>query len=348
MKIWIDMVTSPQVLFLRPIIAELQKRGYELILTTRHSTETVPLADRYGFAHTVIGIHGGGTLIGKGMAIALRAVKLINFTRHHAISLAISHGSYSQALAAGWDHIPMVAFQDYEGHPANHILCRVVKRVLVPNVFSKTNLKRYGASEAKIVSYGGLKENIYLSEFIPDPLFCEKVGIPSRKIIVTMRPPNLVATYHRFKNSLFDELLYFVLSHSNTFVVLLPRGSEQYRRYEKLGFSNVLIPSHVLDGPNLIFHSDLVIGAGGTMNREATVLETPVYTAFKGMLGSVDQHLIRAGKMVRIEDRTDIPKIKVCKKPKTASFPWKEKKDLVNEVVDKMLQEVENVKKVTW
>jgi len=347
-KIWIDIVTSPQVLFLCPIIAELEKRGYELLITTRHSTETVPLAERYRLAHTVIGAHGGGTLIGKGTAIALRAVKLISFVRHHTISLAVSHGSYSQALAAGWLHIPMVAFQDYEGHPANYILCRVVKRILVPNVFSKANLYRYGASEAKIESYSGLKENIYLAEFVPDPTFLETAGIPSQEIIVTMRPPNLVATYHRFKNPLFDELLNYISSHSNTFVVLLPRGSEQHRRYEGLGLSNVLIPNHVLHGPNLIYHSDLVVGAGGTMNREATVLETPVYTVFKGRPGSVDQHLIRSGKMVRIEDSTDFSKIKICKKPKAASTSWSKRQDLVNEVVDKILKEVKDVKKITW
>lgn len=112
----------------------------------------------------------------------------------------------------------------------------------------------------------------------------------------------------------------------------------QRRNYETMGLSNVLIPKCVLDGPNMIFHSDLVAGAGGTMNREATVLGTPVYTLFKGRLGSEDQHLIRSGKMVKIEDRTEIPKIKLCKKQKTTSFSWRRKQELVNDVVDKILE----------
>lgn len=331
------MATSPQVLFLRPILAELQKRGYELLITTRHSTETVPLADRYGLAHTAIGAHGGETLIGKGVAIALRAIKLMNFVRPHAISFAVSQGSYSQALAVSWLRMPLVAFQDYEGHPANHILCRVAKKVIVPNVFDKVNLYHYGASEAKIETYAGLKENVYLAEFVPDPAFLATTGIPAEKIIVTMRPPNLVAAYHRFKNPLFDELLHYVASHANTYVVLLPRGVEQRQRYEAMGLSNVLIPHQVLDGPNLIYHSDLVIGAGGTMNREATVLGTPVYTVFKGRLGSIDQHLINLGKMARIEEGNDISKIKICKKPKAASVSSSKGQDLIKEVVDKVL-----------
>lgn len=338
MKIWIDMTTSPQVLFFRPIIAELQKRGHELLMTTRHCTETVPLADRYGLMHTAIGAHGGQTLFGKGAAIALRTVKLIRFARHQAISLAVSHGSYSQALAAYWLNIPSVAFGDYEGHPAAGIVCRTARRILVPNVFCKANLYRYGASETKIEAYGGLKENVYLADFVPDPMFMERTGIPAQKIVVTMRPPNLAATYHRFGNPLFDELLNYVLSYPNTFVVLLPRGSEQRRRYEGMGLTNVLIPHEVLDGPNLIYHSDLVIGAGGTMNREATVLGTPVYSVFKGRLGSVDRLLIRSGKMVRIEDSTDVSKIKICNKPKTTSAPWRAGQDLLDEVIEKTLE----------
>jgi predicted glycosyltransferase len=102
--------------------------------------------------------------------------------------------------------------------------------------------------------------------------------------------------------------------------------------------ANVLIPKEVLDGPNLVYYSDLVIGAGGTMNREATVLGTPVYTVFKGRLGSVDQYLIESGKMVRIENASDTSKIDYCNKTYTGYGSWSQGKDLVNEVVDKILE----------
>jgi predicted glycosyltransferase len=91
-----------------------------------------------------------------------------------------------------------------------------------------------------------------------------------------------------------------------------------------------MIPKEVLNGPNLVYYSDLVIGAGGTMNREATVLGTPVYTIFKGRIGSVDQHLIESGKMVRIENTSDIPKIKYCKKKYMNYDSWNHGKGLVN------------------
>lgn len=338
MTIWIDMTTPPQVLFLRPIIAELERRGYNLLLTSRHSTETVPLADRHGLPHSVIGAHGGATLAGKAAAIMWRAARLINFVRGRGVSLAVSTSSYSQALAARCLRIPMVAFQDYEGHPANHIMCRVAKKILVPYAFSKPNLYQYGAAERKIETYGGLKENVYLADFVPDPNFLARIGLPEEKIVISMRPPSLAATYHRFENPLFDELLQYVSCQPKTFVVLLPRGYEKRKWYEELRLQNVLIPKQVLDGPNLIYHSDLVIGGGGTMNREATVLETPVYTVFKGRLGSVDEYLINTGKMYRIVDRKDFWNISICKKPKPAAFSWATGRNLVHKLVDKILQ----------
>lgn len=335
MNIWVDIATSPQVLFLRPIITELRKRGHELLITTRNSTETVPLADRFRLSHTVVGSHGGRTMLGKTVGLSLRAAQLAMRVWRHHISLALSHGSYSQAMAAYCLGIPLVSCTDYEGHPANHVLCRVAEKILVPNVFDATSLYRYGASPGKVDSYGGLKEDVYLADFVPSPGFAETAGIPLQNVVVTMRPPCLVAAYHRFKNPLFDELLSYVLSNPNTFVVLVPRGSEQRRQYEQMQSLRLLVPDRILDGPNLIYHSDLVIGAGGTMNREATVLGTPVYTVFKGAMGSVDQHLIATGKMVRIEDTNDFPKISLCKKAGSAFVP-RDGHRLLSELVDKI------------
>lgn len=338
MKIWVDIATSPQVLFLRPIIAELKDRGHEVFITTRDSTETLLLADRYGFSHTPIGAHGGHTMTGKAAAILWRAVRMAGIVKREGkVSLALSHSSYSQALVAGWLRIPMVACGDYEGNPANHITCRIARKLLVPDVFDKSNLYKYGASPRKVEAYRGLKENIYLSDFAPDPAFLQSACIPRDKIIVTMRPPNLVASYHRFDNPLFDQILDFVLGHPDTFVVLVPRGNEQRQKYGSIEARNLLIPNGVLDGPDLIYHSDLVVGAGGTMNREASVLGTPVYTVFKGMLGSVDRHLINTGKMVRIVDVDDISKIRLCKKDRLPDFVDGQGHEIVSELVDRIL-----------
>lgn len=337
MKIWVDIANSPQVLFMCPIISELQRRGHELIITTRQHSETVLLADRYKLQHVVVGAHGGGTLIGKGASIILRASRLVMLLRRSKIAIAVSGSSFGQALAAKWMGLPFVSMADYEGNPGMHIICRTAKKILVPNVFSKTNLQQYGALDGQVEAYNGLKENIYLSGFIPDPLFLEKTGLPADKTIVTMRPASDVSAYHQFENPLFEEVLKYIAQHDDTFIVVLPRHARQHQQYAELELKNVFFPEHVLDGPNLIHNSDLVVGAGGTMNREAVVLGSPVYSLFMGMLGSVDRHLIEAGKMAWISNRADIQKIRVTRKNNSQSNFQTTSQNLIAEVVDKIL-----------
>lgn len=340
MKIWVDIATPPQVLFLRPIMRELENRGHELIVTTRQATETVALADRYGLAHTVIGAHGGETFRGKTAAIVGRALRQMWFLRGQKVALAISHSSYSQALAAGFMRLPFVAMTDYEGHPAMRLVCRFARKILVPHVFQKASLVRMGASEQQIEFYNGLKEDVYLSDFVPAPQFLEMLGIPDDRILVTMRPPSEEAAYHPFENRLFDDVLKYVACQPHTFVVLLPRTPKQRQRFAAMRLPNVLMPNGVVDGPNLIYYSDLVIGGGGTMNREARVFGTPVYTLFKGMLGSVDQYLIQSNKMTRIENEDDIPKIGLNKKSPSIFYSQHQGgQTLICEIVDKILEE---------
>lgn len=339
MNIWVDIATPPQVLFLRPIMREFERRGHQLVVTTRHATETVALADRYQLVHTVIGAHGGETLAGKAAAILGRSLRLMRFLRGRKVALAVSHSSYSQALAAGVMRLPFVAMTDYEGHPAMRLVCRFARKIIVPHVFQKAALVRLGATERQIEFYSGLKEDVYLSDFEPAPRFLETLGVPDDRVLVTMRPPSEEAAYHPFENRLFDEALKYAACQPNTFVVLLPRTPKQRQRFEALNLPNLLMPNSVVDGPSLIYYSDLVIGGGGTMNREARVFGTPVYTMFKGMLGSVDTYLIQSGQMSRIETEADIPRIRLSKKPQTVFSSQSETGQLlIREIVDKILE----------
>jgi predicted glycosyltransferase len=336
MRIWIDLVNSPHVLFFRPIIQELQTRGHETLITTRYFAETVPLADRYGLHHTTLGFHGGKSVWGKATALIRHVLKQIVFIRGQGVDLAVSHNSYMQALTARCLNIPLVTIMDYEHQPANHISFRLAKRVLVPKTFSEEALRKYGASLARSARYNSIKEDVYLADFVPDPTFLATLGISPEKILVAMRPPALAATYHRFENPFFDELLAHVLAHPDTYVILLPRTPDQHQRYGEMRYPNLLVPIQPLDGPNLIYHSDLVISAGGTMNREATVLGTPVYTVFKGTMGNVDQYLIQTGKMVQISEPADVPKI-VLEKKALGTTPVS-RSQILEEIVEKILE----------
>ncbi len=334
MNIWIDLANSPHVLFFAPIIKILQKCNHQLFITTRHFAETVPLADQYGLDHTITGRHGGKNIVSKAVSVLRQTLTSINYIRNKKVDLAVSHNSNTQALAARLLNIPMVTIMDYEYQPANHINFRLAAKVIVPIFFSDEALRKYGASSNRVDKYNGIKEDVYLANFQHDPNFRQQIEIAEHKILVTMRPPATGANYHRFENPVFDKVFTSVIATPDTTVFLLPRSAEQRTYYHSLNYHNLLIPDRPLDGPNLIYHSDLMISAGGTMNREATVLGTPVYTVFGGALGNIDKHLIGIGKMVQIKQEEDIPKIVVKKKePGQASH----NQSVVESLIEKIL-----------
>jgi predicted glycosyltransferase len=203
---------------------------------------------------------------------------------------------------------------DYEGHPGMKIVCRLARRILVPAIFDLDNLRGIGATRGKIQHYSGIKEEIYLSDFEPDLNFRAALGVPPSRILVTMRPASEVAAYHQFENLLFDEAMKVIDRHDNVTIIALPRTKEQRERFTKLQLSNLLMPDRALDGPNLVFCSDLVVGAGGTMNREAVALGTPAYTLFGSSLGSVDRYLVGHGVMHHVSTVADLATIVVEQK----------------------------------
>lgn len=315
MKIWIDLANSPQVLFFRPLIPELRRRGHLVTVTTRYFAQTVELADRLGFKHTPIGTHGGRRISNVALKLVKRAWELLRFAGGKKFDLAISHNSYAQALVAKILRIPFVTSMDYEHQPANHLCFRLADRIIVPEFFPHKALKRFGVKRHRTAFYKGTKEEIYLADFFPRPDYLDSVGIPTDKVIVVLRPPGTWALYHNFENPLFDKVLDYVAENRNTQVVFLPRIKSQMDFVRAKKYNHVIVPPEALDGPNLLYHADLVISAGGTMNREAAVLGTPTYSLFKGKLAAVDRYLMEKGCMNHVNSIRDVTSIPLCKKP---------------------------------
>jgi predicted glycosyltransferase len=312
-NIWLDLANSPQVLFFRPLIPEMERWGHSVTVTTRNFAQTTELADHFGFDHTPVGSHGGKKISQIGLAILERAYQLKKFADRKKFDIAISHNSYSQAIAAKILGIPFTTSMDYEHQPANHLCFRLARRVVVPEFFPDDALKRFGAAK-KTVRYHGTKEEVYLSNFKPvsDPL--ASLCFISNQIVVVMRPPGTWGLYHHFENPLFDMALHYVAASPNTHVILLPRVAFQADTVKNSGYSNIFVPPVAIDGPNLMYHADLVISGGGSMNREAAVLGTPTYSLFKGKLSAVDRYLVDKGKMCHIDSEEGISSIPIRKK----------------------------------
>jgi predicted glycosyltransferase len=315
MRLWIDLANSPHVPFFRALIPEFERRGAEVEVTAREFAQTIELAEAAGLKPVVKGSHGGRALTGKAGNLFGRAASLAKWARTHAFDLAVSHNSYAQVMAARALKVRSVTLMDYEHQPANHLAFRLASRVIVPRSFPEAELRRYGARPSKVRRYDGTKEDVYLAAFAPDPRFMEilrELGIGSDDVLVVVRPPARDALYHRFENELFDELIEKLSARTDVKIILLARTEAQRNAYGRR--SNLILPQAALDGSNLIAFADLVISAGGTMNREAAALGVPAATIYAGRWAAIDEELVREGRLRRITTREDLDALPIEKK----------------------------------
>ena len=318
MRIWIDLANSPHVPFFRALVNEFTTRGHEVELTAREFAETVPLARAAALSPVVIGVHGGRELTAKAGNLFQRAWALRAWASARAFDLAVSHNSYSQILAARGLGLRTVTLMDYEHQPANHLAFRLASVVIVPRAFPDEDLSRYGAGSAKVRRYNGIKEDVYLADFQSDPAFAEKlrdIGVKPENTIVVVRPPARDALYHRFENELFAELLRRLSEAPQVTTIMLPRNPDQRSTYAAHVSERMIVPTEPLDGANLIAASDLVVSAGGTMNREAAALGVPAATIYAGSWAAIDEALVREGRLIRLSTAKDVATLPLQKKP---------------------------------
>jgi predicted glycosyltransferase len=186
-----------------------------------------------------------------------------------------------------------VTMMDYEHQPANHLSFRLARRVIVPKVFPRAALRRFGAKGAKVLRYNGFKEQVYLADFQPNEGVIDDLGLDREKIIVVMRPAPEGALYHRMANERFDALVDSARRRHDVEAVLLPRSADDAWRYGAL--QRLTVPDHAIDALSLLAMADMTIGAGGTMTRESALLGVPTYTVFIARAGAVDAELMRLG-----------------------------------------------------
>src|SRR5215471_5062687 len=308
MRVWIDVSNSPQVLFFRPLISLLEGRGHTVEVTTREYAQTLELLELHGIAHRVVGPgHGGAGAWGKGRAMATRTHALRSFAKGRAFDVALSHASHELPLTARALGIPSAYAFDYEFARLQHGLgCRAASRVVVPAAIPEERLRALGARAAKIERYEGLKEEYYLSDTVLDGSVLARLGVDRERVVVVVRTPPDVSAYHRHGNPLFSSVLERLGDNEGVHAVVLSRTTEQREAIRQLGLASLLVPEHAVDAPSLVAHADLVVSAGGTMNREAAALGVPVYTVFAGTVGAVDEGLIAAGRLRQLTSSGDL------------------------------------------
>jgi hypothetical protein len=344
-KIWIDLDNSPHVPFFLPIIRELEARGYEICLTARDCFQVCGLADLFGLKYSRIGRHYGRHRLMKAAGTIYRALQLLGTARREGPRLAISHGSRSQLMAARTVGIPVMVIVDYEH--AKAVPGFRPTWVMAPEVIPDSAIRFGGGG---ILRYPGIKEDVYVPGFRPDPAMRANLGLKEDAILVTLRPPATEAHYHKPESDrLFEAVMDVIGRAKGLQVVLLPRndrqGEEIRKSWPKLFADEVVVmPRRAIDGLNLIWHSDLVISGGGTMNREAAAMGVPVYSIFRGTIGAVDRYLSESGRLVLLESAADVQGKLMLQKRSRDSATGTNCQPALRAIVDQVVSLVQSAK----
>jgi predicted glycosyltransferase len=327
-KVWIDIDNSPHVPLYIPIIDELAKHGIELILTARNMYQVCELLEFFKLPCKVIGGHWGKNNILKILNNCTRVAQLIPTIRKARPDLAISHGSRAQLLASKLLGIPSIMMHDYEHNFKTGFV--EAEWVLMPDVIPDGVMSN---KSERILRYPGLKEDVYIPRFHPDPSVLRELGIAPGELVVTVRPPATEAHYHTPESDvLFAETMRLLSAHPDVRAVTLPRNARQNEQLQSewkdlIASGCMVIPGSPVDGLNLMWFSDLVVSGGGTMNREAAALGVPVYSIFRGKIGAVDRYLAQQGRLTILETTNDVrSKIKLVRwdrplKPEARNIP---------------------------
>jgi uncharacterized protein len=330
MRIWFDMTASAHPVVFRPVISRLRAAGHDVQITARDYAQTLGLLELQGLDHIVVGHHAGASRLRKLLALLQRTTKLHGWA-DGSFDLAVAHGSNDLALAAAWAGIPAVNMFDYEFAVQQHqIGCRLARRVITPDAIPPGRLSRFGATNSKLRQYPGLKEEYYLADFEPDVSILEHLGVDTERVVVVVRPPPDVSLYHRKSNPLFPRVLNHLGDRDDVQAVVLPRTAAQRALVASLGLPSVIVADHAVDAQSLIAAADLVVSAGGSMNREAVALGVPVYTTYGGRLGAVDEGLIKSG---RLRPLTDPRALEIRKRSGTLDWPRRDPDLLVDMIL---------------
>jgi hypothetical protein len=315
-RVWVDFTNTAHVPVLRPLVELLEADGHEVELTARPLSHTLELLDDWGHSYRVVGRYGGARRAGKALAAAGRVRGLLRFARGRSFDFALAHASVDLPPAARLLRIPNATMFDYEWATVQHnVVCRLADRVLVPSAIPPERLERYGVRPPKLVRFEGLKEEYYLSGWEPDPGALQPLGLDRRRVICVVRTAPSYALYlGGSENVLLDRVLRR-LAHEEVQTVVLARTDAQ-RRAVRAVSDRFVVPDRAVDGSSLVAFADVLVSAGGTMNREAAVLGTPVWSIFEGRLGGVDEQLVSEGRLRLLGDPAEI---ELRKKPAGAA-----------------------------
>ena len=309
MKIWIDIVNTPHVRFFNGIIKKLRKDGHEVLITARDFSNIHDLLDIFGLEYTSIGDHGV-TLEEKLLSSTKRAYDLSKFISKEDIDIAITKHSIELPRVAFGLGIPNIFILDNEhAIAANKLTLPLTNKLIIPEIFDVWNTIKFGMNPNNSVQYNGTCEITHLEDFKYNEKILETLNLDldDNKKIILMRPePSLASYLHTdCTKSVLTPIVNELKDIAN--ILVIPRFKAQSTIFKDIPHVHVI--KTPVDTFSLTKRADLLIGAGGTMNREAALLKTPVISCYPGKVLSVDKYYIEKGLMKRSTDLNEIIKL---------------------------------------
>ena len=298
MKIWIDISNAPHVRFFKDVIKYLEAEGEDLIVTARQFGDIHKLMNMYDIDFISVGKHGV-SLYDKLRESTSRVYNLVDIIADERVDVALSKHSIELPRISFGLGIPSLYVLDNEhALAANKLTLPLCDRIITPNKIDMWKLMKFGADPNTIIPYNGTSELMHFKSFnYNDDVFKDlNLKLEHPKTIL-MRPEPSLASYldADCRKSVLSPIVDDLKEHAN--ILILPRFKEQADIFE--GIDHVTILEPPVDTSSLMKKCDLVIGAGGTMNREAAILQTPVISCYPGETLSVDQYYIDYGLMYR-------------------------------------------------
>ncbi len=314
--LWFDLDNSPHVPLFRPILQELKKRDIQFFVTARAHAQTEDLLHLWQIEHCLVGTHGGKELLHKVGNLVRRSFALARVARKQPITLSISHGSRTHLVASKLLGIPYVWINDYE-FSEKRLANQLADFIVLPDLIPDARAAAGGYNMRKVIRYNGFKEEIYLKDFVPAPSFRSSLGISSTVTLVTIRPPSVTANYHeKASEDLFLRCLFRFSADSSVICLVVNRTSAELALIPATlrAKENIRILHHAVDGLQLLWHSDLVVSGGGTMNREAALLGVPTFSIFTGRRPYLDEYLQEQGRLIFVQSADQVEKIPLAKR----------------------------------
>ncbi len=295
----VDILTPKQALLFKEVVGFLEEDGVEVYCTTRSYFEVEEMLKLLRLKAVCIGKHGGASLQGKLEAYAERVRNMTSFYSRLRPSLVLSFSSPEAARTSFGLSIPHLAVNDSPHATAVARLTIPLSSILfTPWIIPAKEWMRYGIDKSRIISYRGLDPASWLKCFKPSRKVLDEIGLETDKPILTIRPPEYLASYILGKGeyvirNIASAVKRLHRKRPDLQVVVLSRYGNAIK-FRKIFGNTAMVTEAVVDGRSLLNFSTLFVGAGGTMTAEAALMGIPTISVYPGST-IVEEYLVRKG-----------------------------------------------------